>query len=308
MFKFDKLKGLGKRPPAPRTPEEVQERLDEMRSWTRGPINSFLSWFVQVFLIGLPMVTFLRLFNRVRILHRDRLRHIKPPYLLVSNHLTMFDDAFLDPLLFFPWAIWHPRYLPWHAPEEKNFFLGPIFTWMMKKARCVPLTRGHGVFQPGMTRLKELLENGYTIHIFPEGTRSRTGDINRGQVGVGRIAYQSKAKVVPCYHEGTQEILPIGRHWLQTGKKMSVIVGEPVDMEDLYAEKESRETYQRIADRMIDRIRALREELHAEGYGTTPRPASSVHEAPAEQDGTNGKPPSGNRPEKAEHQRDSIKS
>lgn len=266
MLRFAKIKALGKSPTLAKTAEEVEERLHRMRRWTRGPINRFLSWVVQM-MIAVPTFTFLKVFNKVNVHRRAMLKSIKPPYMLISNHLTMFDDVFIDSYVYMPWAILNMRYFPWHAPEEKNFFLGPIVAWFLKKAQCIPLTRGHGVFQPGMTRLKELLQGDAIVHIFPEGTRSRSGDINRGQLGVGRLAYQAKCAVVPLYHEGTRDLLPIGSHRLRTGMRMEMIVGDPIELDDLYAREDSREVYQAIADRMVESLRNLRKQLHDEGNG-----------------------------------------
>lgn len=266
MFRLSRFLKSGQSPERVRTPEQFEQRLEEMRSWVRGPFNSVASWLIQVFVAGGGYI-WLKLTNKPKVYFRERMDGVKPPYLFVPNHLTMFDDVFLDSLLFVRFAWRGLKYFPWHAPEEKNFFVGPIFTWMLKRARCVPLTRGHGVFQPGMARLKELLKSENIVQIYPEGTRSRTGDINPGKVGVGRLAYQTGAKFVPCYHEGSQDILPVGRHRFGLGKKLAVIVGNPVDISDLCALPETRETYQKIADRMIQAIRDLRTELHENGWG-----------------------------------------
>jgi 1-acyl-sn-glycerol-3-phosphate acyltransferase len=271
MLKFFKIKNLGRSPRAVRTAEELEERIRKMRSWTKGPINKFLSWLVQAS-VAVLTVFYLKVLNKTRGHDHKKLKDIEPPYMLVSNHLTMFDDFFVDSYLYMRFAYKNMKYFPWHAPEEKNFFLGPVVAWLMKKAQCVPLTRGHGVFQPGMTRLKELLNNNSIVHIYPEGTRSRSGDINKGQVGVGRLAYQTKVKVLPIYHEGTQDLLPIGKHRLTTGNRVEVVVGDPIDMEDLYSQKEGREVYQLIADRMVDSIRDLRTKLHDDGFGIHPIP------------------------------------
>ncbi len=267
LFDFEQIRKLGKRPPAIRSPEEAEQRIEMMRSWTRGPINTVVSWLIQVFIIAGPMLLFLKLFNSVKVYERQRIKNAKLPYLFISNHLTMFDDVYLGALIFLPYAFRSIKYFPWHTPEEQNFFLGPIITWIFKKARCIPLTRGHGVYQPGMRRLQEILQMESIVHIYPEGTRSRTGDIGEGKIGVGRLAYQCKVNVVPCYHEGSQEILPIGKHMLRFGKRMAVIIGNQIDMSDLYALPEGHETYQKISDRMIESIQALREELHRTGRG-----------------------------------------
>ncbi len=274
MFKLSSIKKLGHKPPAVRSAEEAQARVDEIRSWTQGPINKPLSWLVQLFIAG-SVYFFMHITQRVRLVDRKKMDHYRPPYMFVSNHVTMIDDFLFGGLLYFRYAFMGVKYFPWHAPEEKNFFLGPIITWMLKKAQCVPLTRGHGVFQPGMTRLKQLLMDKGVVMIYPEGTRTRSGDIGKGKVGIGRLAYQTKVKVIPAYHEGAQDILPIGTYSPKIGKKFSMIIGDPIDMSDLYELKESRETYQAIADRMIVAIRDLRQNMHDRGFGLKPIPEAT---------------------------------
>ncbi|MBS1261223.1 MAG: 1-acyl-sn-glycerol-3-phosphate acyltransferase [Calditrichaeota bacterium] len=260
-------------PKRARSSEEALARVEKMRRWVRGPFNQAISWLVQAS-IGMGGVLWLKLFNRVHVYRREILKNEPPPFLYVSNHLTLIDDFLIDPFLFASWGVsrFSLRYFPWHVPEEKNFFFNPIVAWLLKKAQAIPITRGHGVDQPGMMRLKELLSGDAIVHIYPEGTRSRTGNINPGQIGVGRLAYQTKVKVVPVYHEGTQNVMPVGAKWWKHGNEIAIIVGEPVDMSDLYAKPEMRRVYKEVADRMIDAIRALRRELHENGWGVTDLP------------------------------------
>ncbi len=249
-----------------RTIEDAQKRLEQMRRWVRGPFNRFLSYMIQVF-VGILGMFYLRVMNRTKVYGNKILRTEKPPYLYVSNHLTMIDDFLLDPVLFGPIAISRLalQYFPWHVPEEKNFFLNPVLAWFLQKCQSIPITRGRGVFQPGMMRVKELLLDDRIIHIYPEGTRSRSGDIGKGQIGVGKLAHETKMKVIPVYHEGTQNILPVGSKKLQTGKKIAIVVGEPIDMGDLYDQPESKQVFQEVAYRMVAEIRKLRFSLHEAG-------------------------------------------
>jgi len=249
-----------------RTIEDAQKRLEQMRRWVRGPFNRFLSYMIQVF-VGILGMFYLRVMNRTKVYGNKILRTEKPPYLYVSNHLTMIDDFLLDPVLFGPIAISRLalQYFPWHVPEEKNFFLNPVLAWFLQKCQSIPITSGRGVFQPGMMRVKELLLDDRIIHIYPEGTRSRSGDIGKGQIGVGKLAHETKMKVIPVYHEGTQNILPVGSKKLQTGKKIAIVVGEPIDMGDLYDQPESKQVFQEVAYRMVAEIRKLRFSLHEAG-------------------------------------------
>ncbi len=266
-------------PGAVNTAEDAQKRLERMRRWVRGPFNQFLSFIIQG-LVALLGVIYLKVLNRTKVYGRKLLRGQEPPYLYVSNHLTMIDDFLMDPVLFGPIAMskFKLKYFPWHVPEEKNFFLNPILSWFLQKCQAIPITRGRGVFQPGMMRVKELLQEGKIIHIYPEGTRSRSGDIGRGQVGVGKLARETKMKVVPVYHEGTQNILPVGSKKLRINQKVAIIVGEPVEMDDLYALPESREVFLKVAERMVTHIRGLRLKLHQDGHNAIDIPADWLDE------------------------------
>ena len=232
--------------------EDAQMRLERMRKSVRGPFNRFLSFIIQGLVASIGVFV-LRVMNKTSVYGQKILKHEQPPYLYVSNHLTMVDDFLLDPVLFGSIAILRMKlkYFPWHVPEEKNFFLNPALTWFLRKCQAIPITRGRGVFQPGMTRVKELLLEDRIIHIYPEGTRSRNGDIGDGKIGVGKLAHETKIKVVPVYHEGTQSILPVGTNRIHGGNKIAISVGEPIDMSDLYALPESKQVFQQVVDRMI---------------------------------------------------------
>lgn len=260
------LTGKGKKPPRVRTLEEAQQRVAVMRGWVQGPVNKTLSFFVQTIFAVLGIMH-LKVFNRTTVYGREHLQDLHPPCLYVSNHLTMIDDFLLDPLLFGPIALKRLQlsWFPWHVPEEKNFFLNPVLSWLLQKAQAVPITRGHGAFQPGMMRLKEVLADGGIVHIYPEGTRSRTGNINPGKAGTGKLAYETRCRILPVYHEGTQNLLPVGSNRLRVGKKVAIVVGEAIEMDDLYALEANKATYQQIADRIIDAIRDLRRSLHEQG-------------------------------------------
>jgi 1-acyl-sn-glycerol-3-phosphate acyltransferase len=262
-----------------RTIEDAQKRLEQMRRWVRGPFNQFISFVIQA-IVGFIGMFYLRVMNHTKVYGSKILRREKPPFLYVSNHLTMIDDFLMDPVLFGPIAISRLtlKYFPWHVPEEKNFFLNPFIAWLLQKCQAIPITRGRGVFQPGMMRVKELLLDDRIIHIYPEGTRSRSGDIGKGQIGVGKLAHETKMKVVPVYHEGTQNILPVGSKKLQTGKKIAIVVGEPIDMGDLYEKPESKLVFQEVANRMVVEIRKLRLGLHEKGQNAIDVPQEWLDE------------------------------
>ncbi|NQU04477.1 MAG: 1-acyl-sn-glycerol-3-phosphate acyltransferase, partial [Calditrichaeota bacterium] len=175
-----------------------------------GLVTRLISYMLVNFLI-IPLINiFMNVLNRTRIIGRKNIVGLKRPWILVSNHVTMLDDLFLDPLIMFPKGLCGYRYIPYHAPEESNFYKTPLMAWFMRYTKSIPLIRGRGFNQEGMKRLISAVKSGGILHIYPEGTRSRSGKIGKGKEGIGRIVYESGAPVVPVYHQGLEKVLPIG--------------------------------------------------------------------------------------------------
>lgn len=91
--------------------------------------------------------------------------------------------------------------------------LAPLFT----AAKVLPVTRGGGLRQPGMTAAEARLAAGDWVHIFPEGTRNRAPDkMLPIRKGVGRLVAAAAASgelpplVVPFVHVGMEGVMPVG--------------------------------------------------------------------------------------------------
>ncbi|MCX7835679.1 MAG: 1-acyl-sn-glycerol-3-phosphate acyltransferase [bacterium] len=251
---------------------EKHQKVERLRRWNTtwlGRLDSYL-----LHLITLVVVTlFMYIFQRTRVFHRERMKQMKEGAVIVPNHVSMLDDFFLGGPILGLKGVLNYKHFPYHAPEEKNFFKGKILSYFMRKLKCVPLTRGAGFTQPGMLRLIELAEEGNILWIYPEGGRTRTGDIQRGKAGVGLILYRSRSQAIPVYHHGLQNILPIGKQIPRLFRKVDIIVGNPVPLDDLFELPDEPRTWQAIADRIIEHIKALREELsQITGRNYLPKP------------------------------------
>lgn len=239
---------------------EKHLRVERLRRWNTtwlGRLDSHVLHFFTLILMSI----FMYVFQRTRVYNRSRMHSISKGTVIVPNHVSMLDDFFLGGPLLGGRTLLNYKKLPYHAPEEKNFFKGKILSYLMRKLKCVPLTRGAGFAQPGMLRLIELSQEGNFLWVYPEGGRSRTGDIQSGKAGVGIILYRSRAKALPIYHHGLHTILPIGKRIPRLFRKVDVIIGKEITFDDLYALPDEPRTWQAIADRVVEHIRALRDEL-----------------------------------------------
>lgn len=212
---------------------------------------------IQLFMHGL---------NRTMVVGRENIDSLGHKWILASNHLTMLDDLFLGPVALFPKFFKGYDYFPFHAPEERNFYKAKLMTWFMRHTKCIPLVRGKGILQLGMDRIIKAVNNDGILHIYPEGTRSRTGEIGAGRPGIGRIVCETNVPVVPMYHQGLENILPIGSKVPRIGKQVRVVIGKPLYFKTEIEPGSEAKTWRLISNQVVDAIRDLRD-LAESQYG-----------------------------------------
>ncbi|WP_339163058.1 lysophospholipid acyltransferase family protein [Siminovitchia sp. FSL W7-1587] len=140
--------------------------------------------------------------------------------LLCANHISNLDPPMV--------GITCPRPVSFMAKEE--LFKSPVLKWVLPHVRAFPVKRGmsdRGALRTGLKVLKE----GHVIGLFPEGTRSKTGEVGKGLAGAGFFALRSEAAVLPCAIIGPYK--PFG--------KITVVYGPPIDFEEIRREKRSAE-------------------------------------------------------------------
>jgi len=200
------------------------------------PENPSLSFRIKAYILMGCIITpliqiFMRLLNRTRITGIENIKDLDSKWILASNHLSILDDLFLGPILLFPKSMRGYSYFPYHAPEERNFYKKRLISSFMRHCKSIPLIRGAGIFQPGMNRIIKSVDEGGILHIYPEGTRSRSGKIAAGKPGIGRIVCETGAVVIPVYHQGLEGVLPIGTTIPRIGKDIRIAIGEPMRFE-----------------------------------------------------------------------------
>jgi len=108
----------------------------------------------------------------------------------------------------------------------------------------------------------ELLKENIVI-VFPEGTRTRTGEIGPGKPGVGKLIYDARPTVIPVHMTGTGEVLGVGMRVPDVFKTIEVFIGEPLDLETLLHRplpedrKEQLAYFAEISDSVLAVIREL---------------------------------------------------
>jgi 1-acyl-sn-glycerol-3-phosphate acyltransferase len=169
--------------------------------------------------------------------------------IVASNHASLLDPMLMGCVV--------PRRLTFLAKEELILFRAPISRWWMKTVGCKKVRRGTGDLAPFRITSRALKEGGAII-IFPEGTRTRTGNMQRGKPGLGKMLAMTQATVVPVWVGGTYKLFPPGKKLPRLGKAR-VVFGDPIPWQELADEADNKEGYQEITDRVMKEIFALSE-------------------------------------------------
>lgn len=74
----------------------------------------------------------------------------------------------------------------------------------------------------------QALKKGYILVIYPEGTRSRTGEIQKGKLGVAKIFFKTGAPILPVGIKGTFDLMPAGKNFPKIKKSIKINIGGPL--------------------------------------------------------------------------------
>ncbi len=185
------------------------ERLASYHAYTRKhSVNWPLYLLARVFLEPFFFAYFR--YSRNGIAHA----RVKGGLIVACNH-----RSFLDPFVV-------GGCLPWRRPmnyvAKVELFERRWQGWLLSRLGAFPIRRGESD-EESMETARQIVERGGTVCIFPEGTRIRTGTIGSPKRGVGRLALQTGAPVLPVAVLGTEKVR---RGWRIYPRKIKVRLGK----------------------------------------------------------------------------------
>lgn len=164
---------------------------------------------------------------------RDKLSRLKAPVILVANHVSHLDTPVI--LAALPRRFRRKTVV---GAAADYFYRNRLIAIVVSLAfNTVPMDRkGGGLEKQSAGHVDRLLDRGWNLLLFPEGTRSRHGGTGRLRRGAAVLAARHRVQIIPIRVTGTRDVMPPGRFWpsrvrSRNGSKrhdVSISFGDPI--------------------------------------------------------------------------------
>ena len=174
------------------------------------------------------------------------------PYVMVMNHNSGVDifAAYKIPLNF-RWV------------SKREVFKVPFMGWLLPIHGDIPIERGNPAkaMEKVLREGKLWLSRGATVAIFPEGTRSKTGEMGRFKAGAFTLAAEAGVDILPVVMTGTNEMF---KGWKVNWRNRTAIRVMPAIKAETVKVTDTKELMQQVRESMVEELVKLRAEVAAE--------------------------------------------
>ncbi|MCB1232175.1 MAG: 1-acyl-sn-glycerol-3-phosphate acyltransferase [Verrucomicrobiae bacterium] len=189
-----------------------------------------------------------RLYFRRRVIHPEKLA-VPGGCLVVANHTSFLDPPMIGSA--FPEAI--------HYMARKTLFSNKVADWIYRHCNAIPVNQERPELAT-IKRILQLVDQGEKVLIFPEGERTRDGQLKeKGAPGIGMLIAKSKKPILPVRLYGAYEAFPRGAK-IPKPSRLTVVAGDLLDLSELIedADLKGKELYQALSDRAMEAIAELK--------------------------------------------------
>jgi glycerol-3-phosphate dehydrogenase (NAD(P)+) len=191
-------------------------------------VNPLVYWLARAIL-----QPFFHLYFRLSRIGREHVPE-SGPVIYCANH-----RSFLD-----PFVIGTIARRPMYYVAKQELFRNRFVAWILNSLGAFPVNRGAGDTDM-LATAKAILERGDSVLIFAEGTRIRPGALGRPKRGVGRLALETGAPVVPVAVYGSEAVR---KGWRIRPHKVRIRIGSPLTFPKV--EKASQQLAAAVTDRI----------------------------------------------------------
>jgi len=210
--------------------KKAGERKIAMPRFSNNPVFTFL----RSVLLHTILFPLLKIFCRSKVKGLENLHGLSPPVIFVANHSSHLDTPLILSALPHRFrsrispAMGIDFFRKHFLPDEKHPFMRLFHFWgymaLIIFAHVYPFSPAS--FRRSFAYTGELIERNYCPLIFPEGHRTRTGEMGPFREGIGHLALGVRVPVVPICLRGTFKLLPYASSFPKRGD-VSVHIGKP---------------------------------------------------------------------------------
>jgi 1-acyl-sn-glycerol-3-phosphate acyltransferase len=231
------------------------------------PISAPLTFWQKLWLlISIIVVNLLmRLVTRVEIQGRENIP-LGGGMVIAANHCSALDTLLLPMAVMTRWPITPIEYVM--SPAKEKFFSIPIVGRIIHSWGAFPI-RSTGRDLSSLSKIAEVMKSE-KVMVFPEGTRSPDGNLQRGMRTAGWLIHQAKPVVIPAVMFGTEKVWPLDKVLPRPYGRVKVVFGKPVNLDRYYNKSNSKEVAQEVVDEVMAAIAHLKT-VHRPAWDTSPQ-------------------------------------
>lgn len=177
---------------------------------------------------------------------------VNGPYLIACNHASHLDPPLIGSQI--------ARQMRFFA--RKTLWQSRFIGWWLDQIETIAVDRDSGDVG-AIRKVLAALNEDRAVVLFPEGTRSPDGRLQKPKAGVGLMACKSGVPVVPCRIYGSAEAFGKGRLLPRLGAPITIVFGAPLQAADYDDPSLGKARYETAAQRIMDRIAALPRPVYA---------------------------------------------
>lgn len=164
-------------------------------------------------------------------------------FIVCSNHINWFDPTLIS------CTVGKDRQIYFMAKEE--LFKIPVFKHIITKLGAFPVKRRRAD-RKAIQHALNLLENNKSVGVFPEGSRSKTGDLQKPYHGPALVVLRSKVPVLPVAIKGPYKLF----------RPVKINIGKPVYLNSEKKEKGfKRDRIRKVSNTIMEEIKQLADEM-----------------------------------------------
>ncbi len=217
----------------------------------------FISPLILQKLIWIPTRLVLRLFGRFEVNGLENLKEVNGNAIFGLNHTSELDPILLPAALqfgshfspIFYTSREHKFYV--RAGWRKHFYGGTFF----KAWGAYPVFVGLRDYEKSLSFHIDIVRNGGSMCVFPEGRVTRDGNIQEAKGGIAYLAYATGTPIIPVRLDGT--FWMTFTDFILRRRRISISFGKPIRVAELLGTNPSAEDFKRCANEVVDKIRGM---------------------------------------------------